>query len=108
MTILPGLRLLPLLGLLLSYVGAAKIDRKAVVQQFSPKRNASAETPMQVGNGHFVFSADVTGLQTFRPFNTLSDWGWHNSSLPTTPSQTSISDFTGLQWWTHGRLVTYE
>ncbi|ETI23379.1 hypothetical protein G647_05180 [Cladophialophora carrionii CBS 160.54] len=106
-----GLRILGLLVLLLSCafsVRGAKIDRKAVVQQFNPKRNASADTPMQVGNGNFVFSADVTGLQTFVPFNTLSSWGWHNSSLPTTPGQTSIGDFTGLQWWTHGRLVTYD
>lgn len=89
-------------------VACAKINRKTIVQQFNPYRNASAETPMQVGNGNLVFSTDVTGLQTFLPFNTLSSWGWHNSSLPTTPGQTSISDFTGLQWWTHGRLVTYD
>ncbi|KIX04559.1 uncharacterized protein Z518_05429 [Rhinocladiella mackenziei CBS 650.93] len=88
---------------------ATKIDRKSVVGQFNPKRNASStETPMQVGNGNFVFSTDVTGLQTFQPFNALSSWGWHNSSLPTVPGQTSIGDFTGLQWWTHGRLVTYD
>ena len=100
-----------LLGLLLSCalsIKCAKIDRKVVVEQFNPKRNASADTPMQVGNGNFVFSTDVTGLQTFLPFNTLSSWGWHNSSLPTTPGQTSISDFTGLQWETHGRLITYD
>nr|KAK5451284.1 hypothetical protein LTR18_001303 [Exophiala xenobiotica] len=86
----------------------ASIDRRAVVAQFNPRRNASGQTPMQVGNGNFVFSTDVTGLQTFLPFNTLSSWGWHNSSLPTTSGQTSVSDFTGLQWWTHGRLVTYD
>ncbi|KAK3950825.1 Six-hairpin glycosidase-like protein [Pseudoneurospora amorphoporcata] len=27
--------------------------------------------------------------------------------VPTTPNQTSIDDFTGLQWWTHDRLVSY-
>ncbi|KAJ9158366.1 Six-hairpin glycosidase-like protein [Coniochaeta hoffmannii] len=60
-----------------------------------------------VGNGNFAFGVDVTGLQTFNPFGTLSTWGWHNFSLPTTPGQTSIDDFTGLDWWTHGRLVNY-
>ena len=50
----------------------------------------------------------MTGLQTFQPYGILSTWGWHNFSLPTTPGQTSPDDFTGLQWWTHGRLVPYE
>ncbi|KAI9933095.1 hypothetical protein MW887_007566 [Aspergillus wentii] len=84
------------------------IDRKKVVSRFNPTRNASSNTtPMQVGNGNFAFGADITGLQTFLPFNILSSWGWHNSSLPTTFGETSPSDYTGLDWWTHGRLVNY-
>jgi hypothetical protein len=68
-----------------------KIDRQKVVQQFSPRRNASSNsTPLQVGNGNFAFGVDVTGLQTFEPFGALSTWGWHNFSLPTTPGQTSV------------------
>lgn len=71
---------------------------------------------MQVGNGDFAFGADITSLQTFLPYNTLTSWCWHNSSLPTTPNQTSPSNFTGLDWWTpplrtegtQGRLVNYE
>ncbi|EME79181.1 uncharacterized protein MYCFIDRAFT_34214 [Pseudocercospora fijiensis CIRAD86] len=86
----------------------AKIDRKAVVEQFNPKRTASdTSTPLQVGNGDFAFGADITGLQTFLPYNTLTAWCWHNSSLPTTPNQTQPSDYTGLDLWTHGRLVNY-
>lgn len=86
-----------------------KIDRKHVVSRFNPTRNASSPTtPMQVGNGDFAFGADITGLQTFLPFGTLSSWGWHNASLPTTPGQTAPEDFTGLDWWTHGRLVNYD
>jgi hypothetical protein len=46
---------------------------------------------LQVGNGNFAFGVDVTGLQTFNPFGTLSTWGWHNFSLPTTPGQTSVN-----------------
>lgn len=88
---------------------SASINRKAIVQQFNPRRTASSSaTPLQVGNGNFAFGADVTGLQTFLPYNTLSTWCWHNSSLPTTPNQTEPSDFTGLDWWTHGRLVNYD
>ncbi|VUC29889.1 unnamed protein product [Clonostachys rosea] len=85
-----------------------RIDRKAVVQSFNPSRTESSpETPLQVGNGNFAFGADITGLQTFGPFSTLSTWGWHNFSLPDTPGQTQVSDYHGTDWWTHGRLVNY-
>ncbi|RYP54047.1 hypothetical protein DL768_001049 [Monosporascus sp. mg162] len=100
-----------LFGLLLLVSGVhatGKIDRQKVVQAFNPHRNASSTTtPLQVGNGNFAFGVDITGLQTFSPFATMSTWGWHNFSLPTTEGQTSIDDFTGLDWWTHGRLVNY-
>lgn len=84
------------------------IDRKTIVQQYNPHlRSSHPYSPVQIGNGDFAFGADITGLQTFLPHNTLSSWGWHNSSLPTTANQTSPSDFVGLDWWTHGRLVNY-
>ncbi|CZR51693.1 uncharacterized protein PAC_01570 [Phialocephala subalpina] len=90
-------------------IASPSIDRQAVVTQFNPTRHASSNsTPMQVGNGNFAFGADITGLQTFLPFNTLSSWGWHNFSLPTAANQTSTEDFTGLDWWTHGKLVNYD
>ncbi|KAH8684544.1 Six-hairpin glycosidase-like protein [Tricladium varicosporioides] len=86
----------------------SKINRKQVLSQFNPIRYASSNsTPMQVGNGDFAFGVDVTGLQTFMPYGTLSSWGWHNFSLPATPGQTAVTDFTGLDWWVHGRLVNY-
>jgi hypothetical protein len=89
-------------------IAVAKIDRESVVRQFSLKLNSSHPySPVQVGNGNFAFGADITGLQTFLPHNTLSSWGWHNSSLPATSNQTQISDYTGVDWWTHGRLVNY-
>ena len=40
------------------------------------------KSPAQVGNGKFAFGMDITGLQTFVPFNTLSDWSWHSSPSP--------------------------
>ncbi|KAK4455455.1 Six-hairpin glycosidase-like protein [Podospora aff. communis PSN243] len=103
------MRILGFLLLVSSLVeGISVSQRKKVVQSFNVRRNASStSTPLQVGNGNFAFGADVTGLQTFQPYGILSTWCWHNFSLPTTPGQTSISDFTGLQWWTHDRLVTY-
>ena len=63
---------------------AQAIDRETVVRrhnvhsaQFTP------HSPAQVGNGKFAFGMDITGLQTFIPFNTLSDWSWHSFPLPT-------------------------
>jgi hypothetical protein len=79
-----------LVGLLLAQVGVA-IDRESVVRAHNVKRTASGSTPLQVGNGNFAFGVDVTGLQSFSEFNTLSSWGFHNASLPTTPEQTKIS-----------------
>ncbi|KAK5132219.1 hypothetical protein LTR08_009279 [Meristemomyces frigidus] len=85
------------------------LSRKPLIQHFNPHRTASSpSTPLQVGNGNFAFGADITGLQTFLPWNTLATWCWHNASLPTTANQTSPADFTGLDWWTHGRLVNYD
>lgn len=125
------MRVVHLLPLLCSLIEAS-IDRQQVVQAFNPRRNASSlETPLQVGNGNFAFGADITGLQTFSPFATMSTWGWHNFSLPKTPGQTQIEgetewprgvksiksrkhvltlftiDYHGTEWWTHGRLVQY-
>ncbi|KAI9684614.1 MAG: hypothetical protein M1822_005702 [Bathelium mastoideum] len=92
-----------------SHFADAAVDRRQIVQSFNPYRTASSNsTPLQVGNGNFAFGADVTGLQTFLPYNILSTWDWHNSSLPSSPGQTSPADFTGLDWWTHGRLVNYD
>ena len=96
------------LSCILSTVECA-IDRKSIVQQYNLKLNQShSYSPVQVGNGNFAFGVDITGLQTFLPHNTLSSWGWHNSSLPTTPNQTQPEDYTGVDWWTHDRLVNYE
>lgn len=92
------------------------INRQEVIQTFNVHRNASSSTtPLQVGNGNFAFGVDATGLQTFSPFASMSTWGWHNFSMPTTPNQTFVDDFTGLDWWTppldfsdEERLVNYD
>jgi len=66
------------------------IDRERIVRMFNPHRvQSSDETPLQVGNGDFAFGFDVTGLQTFKPFGTLSTWGWHEFPLPETEGQKS-------------------
>ena len=88
---------------------ASVIDRHAIVSRYNPTRNASSPTtPMQVGNGHFAFGADVTGLQTFLPFAIMSDWGWKNDSLPPGRTWQDVEDYEGVQWDFHGRPVQYE
>ena len=63
---------------------------------------------MQVGNGHFAFGADVTGLQTFLPFAIMSDWAWKNDSLPPGKTWADVDNYRGVEWDFHGRLVQYE
>lgn len=96
---------LPLFAPLIALAASAfaGIDRQALVTRHNPRYTSVADlefrprsdagspheenverryTPLQVGNGNFAFSVDVTGLQTFIPCNTLSDWGWHVAPLP--------------------------
>ena len=88
----------------------AAIDRHALVSQFNPTRNASESvisTPMQVGNGDFAFGTDVTGLQTFLPFATMSSWAWKNDSLPPGTTMEDVENYHGVSWDSHGRPVEY-
>lgn len=60
-----------------------KIDRRALVTRHNVTlTNADPRTLLQVGNGEFAFSMDVTGLQTFHQATTMSHWGWHTAPLP--------------------------
>jgi hypothetical protein len=93
------------LPLLFSSAHADPIDRHALVTRHNVTLTAfDGQSPLQVGNGHFAFGMDVTGLQTFAPFNTLSDWGWNSSPLP---EGVKISDYHEQIWETHGRPVPY-
>jgi hypothetical protein len=61
-------------------------DRKAVVLRHNiVVTKADSLSSIVLGNGGFVFTTDVTGLQTFpmsyqkgAPLETESDWGWHS------------------------------
>ena len=61
------------------------IDRKAVVNRNNPIiTEVNPLSSLSVGNGHFVATVDVTGLQSYPedyksgvPLNSMSDWGWH-------------------------------
>ena len=81
------------------------IDRKALVSRHNVSLTEfDGSRPLQVGNGEFAFGMDITGLQTFAPFNTMSQWGWHTGALP--PGQ-RLEDFQGQVWDTHGRPIRY-
>jgi hypothetical protein len=81
------------------------IDRHALVTRHNVLlTKLDGDRPLQVGNGEFAFGMDVTGLQTFVPFNSLSQWGWHQGALP---AGQRIEDFQGQVWDTHGRSVRY-
>lgn len=81
------------------------IDRFELVTRHNIELHKfSSRMPLQIGNGSFAFSFDITGLQTFTPFNTLSQWGWKSSPMPVGSSQ---RDFRGQVWPTHGRDVRY-
>lgn len=62
----------------------AAIDRHALVTRHNVELTAyDAANPLQVGNGHFAFGVDATGLQTFaEDLGTFSDWGWHTFPNP--------------------------
>src|ERR1700750_2398834 len=74
-------------GLLVAAMAGAQegIDRQALVDRNAVKvEKADPLSSLSVGNGHFCFTVDVTGLQTFPdgyakgvPLGTQSDWGWH-------------------------------
>ena len=61
----------------------SRIDRKALVDRHRiVSTKTDPRSPAQVGNGEFAFGVDITGLQTFVPFNTMAQWSWHSFPLP--------------------------
>lgn len=67
-----------------------KIDRNAVVTRHNVKISTiDTLGSLNVGNGKFAFTVDVTGLQSFPefyekgvPLGTQSEWGWHTEPNP--------------------------
>ncbi len=101
--------LLLLVSMSLSAYG--KIDRHALVNRHNVKIDKiHAFSPLSVGNGAFVFTADVTGLQTFPdsyadgiPLTTMAEWGWH--SFPNTEGYKLEDSLVMID--TYGREVSY-
>ena len=111
---------------LFSVAAPSTIDRQALVTRHNVVRDsvdalvfepsgahgsphaAPAEpryVPLQVGNGQFAFSVDVTGLQTFIPCQTFAHWGWHTEQPPAglSPDAFEWIDFPSAD----GRRVPY-
>ncbi len=81
------------------------IDRRKLVTRATQHQACGRRAaPLQVGNGQFAFGADLTGLQTFQPFATMSHWGWHSTPPP---AGADPDHFRGETWDTHGRPVAY-
>lgn len=84
---------------------AASVDRYGVVSRHNVVTSEFMDkSPAQVGNGHFSFGVDPTGLQSFIPFNTLADWSWHSSPLP---DGASPDQFEPTMLDSHGRQVPH-
>lgn len=82
------------------------IDREAVVKRHRVCTTGTLlKSPAQVGNGKFAFGMDITGLQTFVPFNTLSDWSWHSFPLP---EGMRAEDYRPVVVETHSKKIAYE
>ena len=72
--------------LLVSLHTSAAINRRSVVNRNNPIiTEANPLASLSVGNGHFVTTVDITGLQSYSPdykdgvpLNSMSDWGWHS------------------------------
>ncbi|RXW12671.1 hypothetical protein EST38_g13182 [Candolleomyces aberdarensis] len=89
---------------------SAPINRRSLVTRFNPTRHSTlaSTTPIQVGNGNFAFGTDITSLQTFLPFSTMSSWGWKTDALPPNRTQSDIDGYKGVSWLNHGRPVQYD
>jgi hypothetical protein len=86
------------------------IDRKQVVGRHHPFiKGFQPLSPMSVGNGHFAFTTDVTGLQSFPnryevPLGTQAYWAWHSTEKH---DLYTLEDVDMQAYDTHGRPVYY-
>ena len=95
--------------ILLVFIGipvlAGNIDRKNVVTRHNVvTRSTLPYSPAQVGNGKFAFGMDITGLQSFVPFSTLSDWSWHSFPLP---EGKTPEDYKPVMVESYGKSIPY-
>jgi hypothetical protein len=88
-----------------------RLDRKKIVDRHGPVvTSVDIHSALQVGNGEFAFTMDVTGLQTFQeeygsgmPLGTMAQWAWH--TFPNTAHYELADVQQGYD--SHGRRVFY-
>jgi hypothetical protein len=88
-----------------------QIDRRTLVGRHNVMLDKPDPlTPLSVGNGRFVFTSDITGLQTFPvyhrqgvPLCTQSEWGWHTSPNPEDYNMSDVLE----DYIVDGRKVPY-
>jgi hypothetical protein len=91
------------------------INRKQLVTRHNPKLTAfDPYSPLSVGNGEFVFTADVTGLQSFNelyddamPLCTMANWGWHSTPYSADRKEIKKDELKPKYYDTYGRQVPY-
>lgn len=102
------LNIIGLCSFLLVFVSvthAEPIDRESLVKRHRISTTGTLlMSPAQVGNGKFAFGMDITGLQTFAPFNILSDWAWHSFPLP---EGVRLEDYQPQVVETYGKKIAY-
>lgn len=89
----------------------SNIDRLSLVTRHNIEiSQIDSLNSLSVGNGEFVFTTDITGLQTFPkyyakgiPLGTMSNWGWHTGE---NPAGFKLSDVYKT-YEVHGREVNY-
>ena len=69
------------------------IDRQAVVTRHNIRVTSSSD--LQVGNGEFAITTDISGLVSFSNHAILAHWGWHSDPLP------SGQTIDGFKWPIH-------
>jgi len=89
------------------HLPTGSINRKEVVQRHTLHlSDVSEQGPTQVGNGHFAYGFDITGMQTLHDrFSTMSDWSWHTSPPP---AGLTAADYTRPQVEVDGRMVPFD
>jgi hypothetical protein len=95
----------------LAAANSGKLDREAIVKRHNPVLRApDIDSALQVGNGEFAFSADITGLQTFpaayeegMPLGTMAQWAWHTFPNPENFQLHEVM----RPYEAHGRTVLY-
>jgi len=91
------------------------INRKRLVTKHNPKLTSfDPHSPLSVGNGEFVFTADVTGLQSFNklydnamPLCTMANWGWHTKPFSKNIAKVEKMELKPSYYDTYGRSVPY-